>query len=143
MKITKRQLRRIIKEELGILLKESAGGTLHVKGAHFGMGMDVENDKGEYMPVGQMVRSLLDKGVSDFFKDGVDQEKALRNLERGEERVRGMGEPPLERWDSEVFSDYYDVDLRSVVEKFAEQEGMQVNYIEPEEESDEDGYWGD
>ena len=135
MKLTKSKLKQIIKEELGILLKESAGGTLHVKGAHFGTGIDVEDDEGEYMSVGQMVRSLLNAGIKDF----TSEEGLAAMLKSDAEGVQGG----LERWDSDVFSDYYGVDLRGVVEKFAEQEGMHVNYIEPEEESDEDGYWGD
>ena len=83
MKITRRQLRNIIRESL------VSEGVLHVD--RHAYGMSVEDEGGNYISIGEMVLDLIDSGDTDIFKatQGVDA-KALQNLiSKHEEGIQG------------------------------------------------------
>ena len=126
MRITKTQLRRIIRESLQI-----NEGKLWVERTPYGI--SVEDDAGEYVAIGHMVKTLLDAGDDDIFDSpqGVDQ-KSLRNL-IGTAVMGGAG--PVERWDSDVFRDYYNVDLDRVVRLYARRMNLEIKEV-----SDDDGH---
>ena len=80
-------------------------------------GMSVEDDAGEYITIGEMVLALLAAGDDDIFQapQGVDP-KALQKLnQKHAEKVQGG----MQRWDSEVFEEYYNVDNDRVVRLYA------------------------
>jgi len=130
MKITKRQLRRIIREQLQI-----NEGTLWVERSPYGI--SVEDDSGEYVAMGHMVKTLLDAGDDDIFDSpqGVDS-KSLRNL-IGTAEMGSAGE--LERWDTAVFRDYYNVDLDRVVRLYARRMNLSVKEVEDTDDGYEPG----
>ena len=130
MKITKRQLRKIIKESLQI--KE---GRLWVERTPYGM--SVEDDSGEYIAMGHMVKTLLDAGDDDIFDSpqGVDPKSLNRMMAQHERGVQDG----LERWDPDVFSDYYNVDLDRVVRLYARRMNLSVKEIGNEDDGYEPG----
>ena len=123
MKITKRQIRRIIKESL------MSEGTLYV-GRH-DFGMSVEDDDGNYITIGEMVLDLIDSGDTDIFRaaQGVDP-AALQKLQQ--KHAKGV-QGGMQRWDSDVFEEYYNVDNDRVIRLYARLKGHRI-----QEESDED-----
>jgi len=125
MKLTKQDLTQIIKEELDALLKEAGGGTLYVSKG-WGNAIRVEDDKGEEHRTGEMIRSLLNAGIEDF----ASPNDLARMRDSDAKGIQGG----LERWDSDVFPDIYDVDLGRLVQLYAKQNGMQVEEVEQEEE---------
>ena len=117
MRIMYRHLRRIIREEINQLSE----GTLYFTRNRFG-GVSVEDEDGEYIGTGEMVRSLLDAGIQDF-----TSEKGLATMLKSDaEGIQGG----LEKWDSDVFPEYYDVDIDTLVQLYAKQKGMQVEEVE-------------
>ena len=117
MRIMYRHLRRIIREEINQLSE----GTLYFTRNRFG-GVSVEDEDGEYIGTGEMVRSLLDAGIQDF-----TSEKGLATMLKSDaEGIQGG----LEHWDSDVFPEYYDVDIDTLVQLYAKQKGMQVEEVE-------------
>ncbi len=124
MKITKSQLRRIIKEEISNVMSE---GTLYVKRLPYG-GFSVEDEGGEWISLGEMVRLLLGAGVQEF----TSEQGLAAMLKADAEGVQGG----LERWDSDVFPDYYGVDVDKLIQLYAKQNGMQVEEVE-EKDPDE------
>ena len=123
MKITKRQIRRIIKESL------MSEGTLYV-GRH-DFGMSVEDDDGNYITIGEMVLDLIDSGDTDIFRaaQGVDP-AALQKLQQ--KHAKGV-QGGMQRWDSDVFEEYYNVDNDRVIRLYARLKGHRI-----QEEPDED-----
>ncbi len=119
MKITLRQLRRIIKEALG-------GKTIYVEKSPYGPTM-IEDDTGEYLSVGEMVKSLLDAGESDFFHDALGLDELMAAHDKG---VQGG----MQRWDSDVFEDYYSLDMDKMIDKYAAANGLQVERVPTWEE---------
>ncbi len=128
MKISRRQLRRIIKEFR--ILKE---GTLFVTRGDYGY-IGLEDDSGNDYALGEVVAELLDAGITNIFmgSGGVD-EKSLQSLlaKRGE-KVQGG----IERWDSDVFGEYYNVDTDVVIDEFAKLKSLTVQEAS-EEDMDE------
>jgi hypothetical protein len=105
--------------------EESTGGTLHVKKMTYG-GISIEDENGQDYGVGEMVKSLLNAGIKDFTSDtGL---KAM--IKSDKEGIQGG----IERWDSDVFPDYYGVDLDRLVQLYAEHKGMQVKNVERTED---------
>ncbi len=130
MKITKRQLRRIIRESLQI-----NEGRLWVERGPYGI--SVEDDAGEYVSIGMMVKTLLDAGDDDIFQapQGVDP-KSLRDLiGMAEQGVQGG----VERWDPDVFRDYYNVDLDRVVRLYARKMNLSIKEVEDTDDGYEPG----
>ena len=109
MRITKRQLRRIIKESF---IPE---GVLHVD--RYEYGMSVEDDDGNYITIGEMVLDLIDSGDTDIFKaaQGVDPAALQKLQQKHAEGVQGG----MQRWDADVFEDYYNVDVERVIANYA------------------------
>ena len=99
--------------------------------------MSVEDDAGEYVAMGHMVKTLLDAGDDDIFDSpqGVDQ-KSLRNL-IGTAEMGSAGE--LERWDTDVFRDYYNVDLDRVVRLYARRMNLEIKEVEDTDDGYEPG----
>ena len=123
MKITRKQLRNIIKESL---LSE---GVLYVDRHDFGM--SVEDDDGNYITIGEMVLDLIDSGDTDIFRaaQGVDPAALQKLQQKHAEGVQGG----MQRWDSDVFEDYYNVDNDRVIRLYARLKGHRI-----QEEPDED-----
>jgi len=130
MKITKRQLKRIIRESLRI-----NEGTLWVERTPYGM--SVEDDTGEYVAMGHMVKTLVDAGDDDIFRaaQGVDQRNLDDMMSQHEKGVQGG----LERWDPDVFRDYYNVDLDRVVRLYARRMNLSIKEIEDTDDGYEPG----
>lgn len=137
MKITKRQLRRIIKESL---LKES---TLYVYYGDFGY-IGIEDDTKKDYSVGELVKNLIASGDDDFFNgpQGVDKESLQKLQASIDKGVQGG----VERWDSDVFGTYYNVDIDRVLRLWSRGKNMSIEEVdqlpserEPELEYDDDG----
>ena len=126
MKITKRQLRRLIRES--ITIKE---GTLWVSKSPYG-GMSVEDDDDNDIGVGEMVMTLIEAGDDDIFQSaqGVDPKSLEKMMAQHDQGVQGG----LEKWDSDVFSDYYNVDLDRVVKLYARRMNFSIKEVESENE---------
>ena len=118
MKITKRQLKRIIKE--AIIYSQPMG---------YG-GLNVTDEAGEYLSIGQMIGDLIDAGDTDIFNapQGVDTVAMDRMLAQDGAKVQGG----MENWDSDVFSEYYNVDLSRVVRLWARLNNHRVEELEME-----------
>ena len=123
MKITRRQLRNIIKESLVL------EGVLHVD--RHAYGMSVEDDDGNYITIGEMVLDLIDSGDTDIFKaaQGVDPKALQRLQQKHAEGIQGG----MQRWDADVFEDYYNVDNDRVLRLYARLKDHSI-----QEEPDED-----
>lgn len=90
-------------------------GVLYVaKGPY---GMSVEDDAGEYLTIGDMVLALLAAGDDDIFQapQGVDPQALQKLNQKHAEKVQGG----MQRWDSDVFEEYYSVDNDRVVRLYA------------------------
>ena len=123
MKISKKALRKIIKESL---INE---GALYVSRSTYGITVEDENDN--WLSFGEMILDLFSAGDDDIFYDpqGVDPKAKANLLQKHEEGVQGG----MEKWDSDVFSEYYSVDLDRVLRLYARRHNLRI------EELDEDG----
>ena len=120
MKITRTQLRRIIKESLIF------EGVLYVTRSNYGI--TVEDDNGNYISVGDMVLNLIDSGETAFFKSaqGIDEKSLQSLIGRHEEGVQGG----MQNWDADVFEDYYNVDNDKVLSLYANSNLHRVAEVE-------------
>tara|TARA_B100001123_G_scaffold448818_1_gene611509 strand:- start:1408 stop:1677 length:270 start_codon:yes stop_codon:yes gene_type:complete len=82
----------------------------------------IEDENGEYLSVGEMVKSLLDSGESDFFHDALGLQELMAAHSRG---VQGG----MQKWDSDVFEQYYSLDMDKMIDTYAGANGLQVKYI--------------
>ena len=115
MKITKRQLRRIIREAISRKLSE---GVLYIQRYENSDGFAGEDTSGEFITTGEMVKALLDAGHNDIFSR--EAEASLQSLQdRNAKGVQGG----IERWDSDVFPTYYNVDNEKVIKLFVALKG--------------------
>ena len=112
MRITKKQIKQIIKEEVERALCE---GTLYVSRSDYGM--TVEDDNDNYISIGDMVLDLIDSGDTDIFQapQGVDEKALQKLISKHEKGVQGG----MQKWDSDVFEDYYSVDNERVLRLYA------------------------
>ena len=94
-------------------------------------GLNVEDDAGEYVNIGIMVKALLDAGDDNIFRgpQGVDQKSLNTMMSQHEKGVQGG----LERWDSDVFRDYYNVDLDMVLKLYASKMNHDIEEVESED----------
>ena len=139
MKITRRQLRRIIKEAL---LKEN---TLYVNPKrmygpviHTGPAGASEEER-EYIGLGEMIRALLAAGDDDIFNapQGADPKALQKLLQQDKENDQGS----IENWDNTVFLDYYSVDLDRVIRLYARLMSLTIEEVSDEPEyTDDDSY---
>ena len=141
MKITKNQLRRIIREEVARTLHE---GTLFVQRGDYG-GVSVYDDNDNDITVGEMVLDLIESGDTDFFRgnQGVD-EQALERLTRKHEEMYYEDLRGMKKWDSDVFPDYYRVDLDRVLRLYARLKNHSLEEISDDEDDGEydfEGYY--
>ena len=125
--------REILKEEIGLAKK------LHAKPSSYGAGMFVEDSSGEYQSFGRMILDLLGAGDEEFFDsdNGQDPENLETLLTRHAEGVQGGAE----KWDSDVFSDYYNVNLVKVVNRYAGLNGLEVEWLGEDDEMPSDIAW--
>jgi hypothetical protein len=128
MKVSRRHLKRIIQEYY--ILKE---GTLLVTRGGYGY-IGLEDDSGNDYALGEAIAELLDAGITNIFmgSGGVDEKSLQSLLAKRDEEVQGG----IERWDSDVFGDYYNVDTDIVIDEFAKLKGLTVQEAS-EEDMDE------
>mgnify|MGYP001311780958 CR=1 FL=1 len=121
MKITKSKLKQLIKEEISKVVRE---GKLIVTRSGYG-GMFVEDEEGNDITVGDMVLDLIGGSVTDFFvPNGSANDAALETLIAAHKKGVQGG---MQRWDSDVFSDYYNVDTNAVLQKYAKLKGHEIS----------------
>lgn len=133
MKLSRRQLRRIILETVSL----SKG--LYAKQSSYG-GMFVEDSNGESISLGQMVLDLVGSGDTAFFNtaDGEDPESLEKMLGKHAEGVQGG----IERWDSDVFEKYYNVNNVKLVNWYASQKKlMPIHWVGEDDELPSDTAW--
>ena len=128
MKISRRHLKRIIQEYY--ILKE---GTLLITRGDYGY-IGLEDDSGNDYTLGEVVAELLDAGITNIFmgSGGVDEKSLQSLLAKRDEKVQGG----IERWDSDVFGEYYNVDTDVVIDEFAKLKSLTVQEAS-EEDMDE------
>ena len=117
MDIRKRQPRRTIGKSLRI-----NDGTIYVTRTPYG---DLYgDDKGNNISIGAMVKMLIDARSNDRFQtpQSVDQRNLGKLLSQHEKGVQGG----MERWDGDVFRNYYNVDLERVVKLYARRMNLSV-----------------
>ena len=119
MKITRRQIRKLLLKEMYHRMNESA---IYVTRGPYGMTVsdspDVHNDpKAKVITIGDMILALLQAGDDDIFQapQGVDPEALAKLNQKHREGVQGG----MQNWDSQVFEDYYDVDNERVLRLYA------------------------
>jgi len=132
MKITKRQLRRIIREAISSRLSESI---LYIwRYEDYSDSFSAEDDSGEWVSTGEMVKALLDAGHDNFFTlDGPgadDQGRDPSSLQKLQDSIAKGVQGGVERWDSDVFPTYYNVDNNKVIELFAGLKGYEVEEVD-------------
>jgi len=128
MKISRRQLRRII--------LETVSKQLHAKQSSYG-GMFVETGSGDHISAGEMIQNLIDSGDKEFLESGKNPEALNTMLTRHKEGVQGG----MQSWDSDVFSQYYDVNLVKVVNRYAGLNGFDVTWLGEDDEMPSDTAW--
>ena len=145
MKITKRQLRRIIREAsiqgpdltrgkdhvtAGRPASDFASSKewaqqfsdptkiLYVEPMPYG-GVSVEHEVDGPLYVGDMIKSLIDAGETDFFHDALGLDELMNAHNKG---VQGG----MENWDSDVFEQYYSVDVEKMIDLYAKKNQLHV-----------------
>jgi hypothetical protein len=118
---------------------ESVGlseGKLYVYRGYMGVPM-VEDENEEPVGVGDMVRALLNAGDDDIFvaPQGVSPKALEKLLKQDKENSQGS----IENWDSDVFSDYYSVDLDRVIRLYARLMNHTIEKVSEEDEYEDDG----
>ena len=133
MRITRGQLRQIIKEAV------SLEKGLYARPSSYG-GMFVEDSSGENISMGEMILNLVDAGDTAFFNtdDGEDPESLEIMLGRHAEGVQGG----IERWDSDVFETHYSVDNVKLINRYAYQNKLRpVHWLGEDDEMPSDAAW--
>jgi hypothetical protein len=128
MKISRRQLRRII--------LETVSKQLHAKQSDYG-GMFIETGAGDDISMGTMIQNLIDSGDEEFFESGKNPKALNSMLTKNEEGVQGG----MQSWDSDVFPQYYDVNLVKVVNRYASLNGFGVTWLGEDDEMPSDIAW--
>ena len=131
--LSERVLKRIIKEAVSL----SKG--LYAKESSYG-GMFVEDSNGESISLGRMVLDLVDAGDTAFFNtgDGEDPESLENMLARHADGVQGG----IERWDSDVFGEYYNVNNVKLVNRYAYQKKLTpIHWVGEDDELPSDAAW--
>jgi len=128
MKITRKQLRSIIKEATRV-----TEGVLYVDRHDYGI--SIEDDDDNYITIGEMVIDLIGSGDTDIFQaaQGVDEEALQKLVSKHEAGVQGG----MERWDSDVFGNYYNVDVDRVIRLYARLKNHSIEELKDEEPEDD------
>jgi len=123
-KMDSQKIEETIDSIVGFLLKES---TLYVKYGDFGY-IGLEDDVKKDYSVGELVRDLIASGDTDFFNgpQGVDEEKLQKLQTAIDKGVQGG----IERWDSDVFGTYYNVDIDRVLRLWSRGKNLNVEEVE-------------
>ena len=129
MKISRRHLRRVIKEFR--ILNE---GTLFVTRGDYGY-IGLEDDSGNDYALGEVVAELLDAGTTNLFQgtNGMDEASLQSLLTRRDEKVQGG----IERWDSDVFEEYYNMDSERIIMAFAKLKNLEIQEADENTGSDD------
>ncbi len=91
----------------------------------------LEDDAGNEYTMGEIVADLLDAGATDeiFMVKGDHMADSLARIQKARaDKVQGG----IERWDSDVFDGYYDIDRDRAVEVWAVLNGHKVEVVEEE-----------
>ena len=117
MKITRSQLRRLVRQKL-------SENFLYVTETPYGI--SVESDD-SYITIGAMILELLKAGKDDFFlvKHGVDPDALEKLLSKHDAGVQGG----MQRWDNDVFPQYYKVDNDRVLRLYADLTGQEIRQL--------------
>ena len=128
MKIARKQLRSIIKEATRV-----TEGVLYVDRHDYGI--SVEDDDDNYITIGEMVIDLIGSGDTDIFQaaQGVDEEALQKLVSKHEAGVQGG----MERWDSDVFGNYYNIDVDRVIRLYARLKNHSIEELKDEEPEDD------
>lgn len=129
MKVTRQQIRKIIKEAM--LVTE---GTLYVDRHDYGV--SIEDDDDNYITIGEMIVDLIDSNDTDIFQapQGVDEAALQKLISKHEAGVQGG----MERWDSDVFGNYYNVDVDRVIRLYARLKNHDIKETSGQEDEYED-----
>jgi len=119
MKITKRQLRKIIKEQMA----KAFAGTLFVERGGYGY-VGLSDDVGNEWTLGEAVAQVLASGTTSIFrgKAGEDPDSLFQLQSKDTQGVQGG----MSRWDSDVFEIHYNVDIERVIMEFAELKNLEI-----------------
>lgn len=134
MKITKAQLKNIIREASNLSTKG-----LFAQKSSYG-GYFVEDPSGEGITLGDMILHLVDAGDIAFFDtdDGQDPKNLETMLSRHEEGVQGG----MDRWDSDVFTSYYNVNPVKLINRYAyNTKNRPVHWIGEDDELPSERIW--
>ena len=140
MKITKRQLRRIIREAVDDLpphVTANRPGSdfasskewaqqfsdptriLYVEKGGYPDAIFIEHEVEGSLTLGKMIRSLIDAGETDFFHDALGLDELWNAHNKG-------AQGGMEHWDSDVFEQYYSVDVDKMIELYAKKNQLHV-----------------
>jgi hypothetical protein len=125
MRITRRQLRKIIRET------NALSRVLYVERGE-GPFMYLKDDTGNDYAMGEIIAELLDAGLgSEIFAVRPDSTSAMlaRLQAKREEGVQGG----IERWDQDVFETYYNIDNEMAVEVWADMKGLEIEIVQVDE----------
>ena len=132
----------LLRKKFREILTENEAGPqrgLFAKQSTYG-GMWVEDPQGEPINMGEMLLHLVDAGDTAFFDtdDGLDSENLEKILSRHNEGVQGG----IQKWDSDVFSSYYGVDLIKLVNRYAYDKNLRpIHWIGEDDEMPSDRIW--
>lgn len=106
--------------------RQMSESTLYVSRSTYGTTVEDEDDN--YISFGEMILDLFSAGDDDIFysRQGVSPQAKAKLLQKHEEGVQGG----MERWDSDVFSDYYSVDLDRVIRLYARRHNLKIEELE-------------
>ena len=110
-------------------------GVLTVSRGDYGY-IGVEDDSGNHIDIGEMVKLLLDAGDDDLFDtpQGVDPE----SLQKLQASINKGVQGGIERWDSDVFSTYYNMDTDRIIRLYARRMNHSVVEESPADDEFED-----
>ena len=105
-------------------------GTLFVARGNYGY-IGLEDDAGEDYSLGEVIAQLIDAGINNIFTghaavDGVDEVAFDRMLQQDAGKVQGG----MEHWESDVFSEYYNIDPDRVIDEWAAMKGLEVKVVQ-------------
>ena len=147
MRITWRQLRRVIREATDDLPPHVTANRptsdfasskewaqqfsdptkiLYVEPMPYG-GVSIEHEEKGALYLGEMIKSLIDGGETDFFHDALGLQELMNAHDNG---VQGG----MENWDSDVFEQYYSVDVEKMINLYARKNGLHMVDVSAEGE---------
>lgn len=106
----------------------SEDNILYVSRSPYGWFAETDDDTG--VSTGDMVLTLLAKDLNEpIFKGsnqaGENDDDLLNLIQKHNQGVQGG----MQRWDNDVFEDYYNVDTELVLKSYAEDQGFKIKEI--------------